>query len=607
MAELIGIDIGSRLVKVVSMEQKQKTVLLDNFLFPLSFAKESSKKIDVEDFFNQISSKISIKRLKDADIAISIPSALVTVLVIDLPKMSKKELEIAAITEARKKMVPTPGPDSIFEYVLLGEVMVGKIARYEVLIIKTENDCIENIFEIFNRFEGVRLALISPTCYSVANLFYKESDFLNKDSAFVDIGHESIDIAIAKKGKLHFYRNIKFGLKDIITHIAGALGVEASVVEKTIKDKGVPEVDINLKDKVKVAEEIMRQKYEASVNADGDSQINLLELRMLWNTEIDRITNEVRRTLIYYRDQTHGSRVDSVFLLGGVATIKGLAPVLVKDIGGDCQPLFPFQNIEKAPQSAQDSFSQEETPLFAAATSLAVSIPLVKKRKETIDFLPEDMKKQRGAVQKQLGLIIIGIIILSFTFLGWLKVYIDNRLLSRTIITLDLEVKKSEKIITMLDQKKQQRRNIDDRLKEVRNILDKRLDMASVLEEVAKATPIDATLKKFTLSPKVVSAPVSRSRRRRPPSKKKASEVLDQNYIVNMDVICFADYGKAVELAERFTEKLEKSNMFEAVSVNVPEMGSIQPSVDGDQGVLLTQQRERFFSIYAELIKVGKE
>jgi Tfp pilus assembly PilM family ATPase len=502
--------------------------------------------------------------------------------------MSHKELEIAAIAEAKRKIVPTPGPNSIFEYMNLGEVAVDKVAQAEVLVIKTEKSYIEEVLNVFNTLGDTYLSLISPNCYTALNFFPQTSPVYQEDAAFVNLGYDSIDITIAKKGNLNFYRNIKLGLKDIVAHIAAPLNINNEEAEKIILSDGVPAVELDIKDKVRVAEEIMRQKYEVD-NAASPAGINLLELRMLWETEIERIAQEVRRTLIYYKEQTKGGRVDNFLFFGGGSKIKGLVNVLADSVGGKCETISPFQRFELSEQQKRDL--QEKDTLFASAAAMVLTLLLVGKKERVINFLPPALKKRKLFIKQQVTWITLIVVATSVLFLAWLNILIANNILSRSIERINNEMKKSEDVIKRLDELRSAKDNIEKKSSRVGDIIAKKIDTAAILEEISRIVPSENLIHNFSLD--AAAAP--------------GKEATAVKYKMSLDVSCVADYEEAQKISAKLQSMLSASNYFKNVILNFPELERMSLIViKNNDDVALTEKKERSFSLSADIAKGDK-
>ncbi len=142
MAKLLGIDIGSRYIKISEIEVKVKPELLNTFIFQTPYldipAPGGRKKIDAKLFWQELTAKIPVAHLKDYEIAVNLPNISTMTIYLLLPKMGKSELAAAAINEARRKMIPASGPDHVFEWLYLGDKVVSNVVKSEVFVVRAE-------------------------------------------------------------------------------------------------------------------------------------------------------------------------------------------------------------------------------------------------------------------------------------------------------------------------------------------------------------------------------------------------------------------------------------------------------------------------------------
>jgi Tfp pilus assembly protein PilN len=307
---------------------------------------------------------------------------------------------------------------------------------------------------------------------------------------------------------------------------------------------------------------------------------------MLWDAEIERLTNEIRRSLIYYNEQTHGSRVDNVFIMGGGAQIKGMASILKKSFSG-LDVLKPFSYLDVNIKSKNGNYFNENQLLFAAAASLALSIPLVQRKKEVIDFLPEEIRKQKVVFQRQLSIIFAAIVIFSVAFLAWLKVYMDNNILSGGISKLDFEAKKSQEVIDALKEQQSQKQEIDDRLQEAQLITKKRVDMQAALSELRRLLPREVTLKSFKMDA------TSASGSRQPDARGRRPKVV-RAYHVAIEAFCMADYEHGLAFADSLMQALNASSNFTNAQLVFAPIEAIKPVISNEEVALTVAQRRNF-------------
>ena len=599
MSFLVGVDVGGFSVKVSCIEKKRgKNILVDFFSFRTPYTQKFS--LDGKEFVNQLVSFLPARVWERAYVGVNIYFSPVSVLTLDLPKMKKKELNIAVITEAKRRIIPPPEPDTLFEYAISGEIKKDEATHYKILVVRTERNFIDEILHVFEVLEETYPVFISPLCFTLAEFF---SPYLSKekDTAVIDMGFDSIDISILQRGKLSFYRNIKFGLKDITSHFSEVLGLEIEEIERIIKEKGVPQIDVDFSDRVKIAEEIMRQKYGVSKKQE---EVNILELRMLWQTEMERIIQEIRRTFVYYRKQEERN-VETLIFLGGGSKIKGLIEFLNTQIGGELKKLDSLVDIEVPP--AKKEF-REELSVFTPSLSLALGIPLNKREIETINFLPLSLKKREHKLIWQIEIVVIGAIFLVFSFLGWVRLSVVNLTLKNKIKKIDEKLKTIPTLLATLSEFKQRNAIIKEKSEAIGRLLRERVDFPSLLKDIASRVP----KKIFLLSLKI--------------EKKAGLRVLDtsgeqeigeeaQNdnsnfsssssysvYVLKIEGGVFSDYEEFIEVVESFKEELERSGYFKRIIINFPPLKKISPVIRKNN-FQLTQEEFRRFDLEAEIVR----
>ena len=625
MSRLIGIDVGSRYTKVVELEPGPKPCLINAFLFATPGLTTQEKKvstgIDLEQFRSRISKIIPPKRLRAAKIAVSLPSDSIDVMISLLPKMSKRELATAAVSEARRMMIPASHPNSVFEYCIFGERIVAKIPRYEILTVRTEKRFVENALGLF---KDISPLLITPVCFAAFSAL-DSSAWSKEEVGFVDIGYKSTGISIAKGGRLCFYRNIAFGFKDIILNVSQELGIDEQRAEQVLKEKGVPEVDFDIKDRVAVAEEIMRQKYETSLKkAEAADEINILELRMRWQSAIERITQEIRRSFAYYKEQSEGGRVEQIFFFGGGGRVSGLIPALSKGIGGECRILSPFRKMEVALEYRQFEDIAQEGPIFASATGLALGI--LAKKKEVINFLPAELKTREVTAFRYMILMVVIIFLIMGFSVGWLNMLFISRSLR---ISLNSEKSELSRIAGLMKEHQgmtEQRRNLDENIRLVRSIEEQSPEFRFLLYEIVSFLPVDVVLTEIAIQAKGASfdqQDVSFAEGQEEgalsfegglPSAVSGEEAIpggqrrerlgkeEKEYTLKIEARITADYERTLKIIEDFRKGLLDCLYIKEVEIKPPKLEKMSPRrIAGREEFILTEVKERQFSLTAEI------
>lgn len=622
MSTFIGIDIGSRYTKVVELEHRpQAKGLLNCFLFATPYSDQAQpgpRQIDPNHFWDEITRYIPSERIKSARVGASLPASSVMATTLLVPRVAKNELPVVAQNEARRKMIPASTPEHIFESSLVGVRIVAKIPRFEVLVMRSEKQYVRRVLELFKHAGTTPSSIALAPC---ALFTLAPEEILKKqdvDTAFVDIGLQSVNTSITREGKLAFFRNASYGLQDIIQDLSLRLGRTEPEAEEIIKEKGIVEVDFDLKDKVAVAEEIMRQKYEASLKNQGVSQkeeINLLELRLLWQTHIDRIIHELRRSLSYYKEQSEGRRVEYIYFLGGGCQIKNLIGMLMKQVGGQGEAMFPFKGLNPPQGSpAQDANS---TPMFSNACALALGLSLKDREAAIINFLPWELKKKEALAARRLIILSVKFILIFLFSAISLAAFINNRSVRAAIKKVDSGLAEVKGIADALKNLNQRDKKVKLESALIQSLIDGRINLDAPLAQLVKAVPAGVLLTSVVIAKAGPSAYAETLGTTGIPEDAEAGtqnpeasggQAPQEAYAatnalsVEIKAEVFADYETALAVVARMRENLESPSVqFKNVRASSLELEKISPAAG--KALPLTLPTRRSFTITAEIAR----
>lgn len=625
MSTFIGIDIGSRYTKVIELEHRpQAKGLLNCFLFATPYSDQDQPgpgQIDPKRFWDEITRHIPLERIKSTRVGVSLPANSVMATTLLIPRVAKNELPVVAQNEARRKMIPASTPEHIFESSLVGVRIAAKIPRFEVLVMRSEKQYVRRVLELFKH------AGVSPSSIAFAPcaLFTLAPDEVLKkqdvDTAFVDIGWQSVNTSITREAKLAFFRNAPYGLRDIIQDLSLRLGRPEPEAEEIIKEKGIVEVDFDLKDKVAAAEEIMRQKYEASLKnqgADQKEEINLLELRLLWQAHIDRIIHELRRSLSYYKEQSEGRRVEYIYFLGGGSQIKNLVSLLMKQVGGQGEAMLPFRNLN--PPQGGPAKDANSTPIFSNACALTLGLSLKDNGGAAIiNFLPWELKKKEALAARRLTILSVKFI-LAFLFSAIsLAAFINNRSVRSAIKKVEADLNEAKGIADTLKNLSQRDKKIKQESAQIQELINRRPDFYLPLMHLARAIPQEVLLTRVSIA-KASDAgyPGAGQEYNRVPAADLGAETAPADtipqasggsnsrgaYRIEIKAEVFADYETANLIVEHIRASLEAIAHFKNIQISPLKLEKISPRVTSDtsKALSLTLPMARVFTVTADMM-----
>jgi len=143
---------------------------------------------------------------------------------------------------------------------------------------------------------------------------------------------------------------------------------------------------------------------------------------------------------------------------------------------------------------------------------------------------------------------------------------------------------------------KNEQSRMDQKATKVGELMKARPDMQVILKGVADAVPDDVVLADITLAPLALDAAVA------VPGAPKVAAQEKPNH-VTIEAGCFTDYEGAVKLAQEFFDRLGEIKQLTNVRLSPPELEPMAAVVTKDGSVRITQIKNRYFQLQADLVK----
>jgi type IV pilus assembly protein PilM len=589
----VGIDIGSQYTKIVRINlETPAPSVISAFIFPTPYGATygtTGEKIDEESLIKSLDETIGLSVLRSSRVGIGIPSSFINAMYFSLPRMKKQELKIACVNEARRKMIPPTAAEDIFGYIPLEEREKGKVPKSEVFVARANSSIVKERVELFKKM-GVIPVLISITPLALLKALFKEPFNGDEDITFVNIGSVAIDIAIAHRGQVKFFRSVSNACRDIITSISSSLGISQERAEEVLKTHGVPEIPFDIKDRVAIAEEIMRQKYETPQGGENIEDINLLELRLLLQPHLERIINELRRSFIYYKEQTGGERVERIFLSGGGSHIKNLVPSLARQIGGKCEIINILRNMHPPTDDAAAASLAKNNAIYSCAFGLAIGTE--SKKQEIINFLPSDLAQHEKMARIKLYSILGIISLAAVCGIGYF-----NSLFTARSLNMSLEEKKSQ--ITLLAPSVKKGEVLKKRAQRLKAIADQSQTLKKqnpkfepLLVELSKMLPQEAILTSLDISEGI-------GMQDQPVQKK--SFAATSGLFLKLTGNIMSTYEEGLQILEKLKTNMQGSPYFKDITAVFSQPETLSPQTEvGDFS--LTAEKMREFRMQARVV-----
>jgi len=290
-----------------------------------------------------------------------------------------------------------------------------------------------------------------------------------------------------------------------------------------------------------------------------------------------RIAQELRRSLVFYREQSEGRKAERFFFLGGGSCLKNFLEVFSGMASGSCETIKPFSAASiQLPLGHQLKDQITQTPLFANAASLAFGLAAPKAaRQSQINFLPVELKQKEAIARARFVSFAAAACVLAVILGADIHMYVSNQAIRSEIKKTARRLEKIQDVSDSLKGLEKQQRMIQEREALVEKLLAGRIDLRGRLKDVAAAVD-DRML---------------------------WERVLLEESRVTIDGAVSGDYEEAQEVLAGFKKRLEGLPFIGTLSMPEIELEPLTPelAVSGaGERLSLTRHKERKFTCSAE-------
>lgn len=350
---VLGVDIGSSSIKVVQISRKNGHAVLETY-GELALGPYSGKGVGESVALSQEKIIEAVKdMLKEKEVNITtmscgmaIPFASSLMAVIEMPDVSRKELEQMIPIEARK-YVPVPISEVTLDWYIIPkdkntEPLVPADpntekpkSTVEVLIVALHNDTINKYKNIVTN-TGLDVGFFEIEIFSTMRSILDDE---TKPVLVVDMGASSTKLYIVERGILRASHMVERGSYDITDELSKSLGISLTDAEYLKREKGLL------------------------------GETNGIELKNVASFTLNYIFTEADRFMLTYQKK-YNKDVSKVVLVGGGSALKGVVPFAkgileTEVIAGD-----PFSKVI-AP-AFLEQILKETGPEFAVAVGVAL-------------------------------------------------------------------------------------------------------------------------------------------------------------------------------------------------------------------------------------------
>jgi len=339
---LLGVDISSTAVKLVELGRQGSGYRIESYAVePLPPNAVVEKNIsNLEAVSSAITSAIKRSQTKHREAAAAVPasSAISRSLVMD-GNQSDEDMESQVNLQA-EQYIPYPLEEVNLDFQVMGPAKGGGPDDVELLLVASRSENVETRVDALAD-GGLSAKLVDVESYALESAFELIAPGLpvgaDATVAVVDIGAMMTTLTVLENGRIIYTRDQVFGGKQLTDEIMRRYSASNEEAERYKKQGGLPD------------------SYE-------DETLPRFK---------DSLAQQVSRSLQFFFGASQHNSVDHIVLVGGCASIPGIAERIEEDTGTGTSVGNPFSDMPVASRIRPQALA-EDAPALVIACGLAL-------------------------------------------------------------------------------------------------------------------------------------------------------------------------------------------------------------------------------------------
>lgn len=384
---IVTFDAGSSLLKMAVFSAERNRIQLTDFdVSPLSIPAEASLEEKNRLLARQMKARLSLKKIKNNVISVSISGQSVFTRFVKLPAVEEAKVSQIIRYEAQQQ-VPFPIEDVEWDHNIIGKTASGEI---DIVLVAAKNDVIGSFLQECKK-AGLDVSVLDVAPLAIYNcLRHVERDFA-ECTAVVDFGAKAANLIISEGDDL-WARTIPIGGENITAAIAKELNLDDADAEKLKEASWVPNTSAG------EPENVTEEQRKASE---------------IIGSFLNRMHAELSRSIGFYRSQPGHSAIRRILISGGSSRLKNFKAFLSDKFKVDVAALSPLERITIA-RSVDRAELNRCSDLLPGVVGLGLRGAGMGRIR--INLLPKSIFRQKELARKKTLLVAAGWLIVA-TFL----------------------------------------------------------------------------------------------------------------------------------------------------------------------------------------------
>lgn len=333
---VIGLDIGSTSVRLLQLSSHGSGYQIDHFAIePLNEGVVVDKAVqDVEAASNAISRAIKASGTRAKSCAIAVSGSAVFTKIISLPAdLAAADVESQVQIEANQ-YIPYPLDEVSLDFEVLGP-SARNADLMDILLAASKSENIESRQDAID-VAGLKAKVVDVEAFAIANAFelIRKRDGIKRSEAvgFFDIGYDMTTLLVIKGGRVIYTRDHPFGGHQLLEETQRRYDMTAEQASFFERNEEPPE----------------------------DFEEEVLEPFQL------NVVHQISRALQFFASSNEYTNIGTIYLSGGVASLKGLAAMAQQELGMTTRVADPVTGLDIANNVAVTALKRNTTNLMIA-------------------------------------------------------------------------------------------------------------------------------------------------------------------------------------------------------------------------------------------------
>ena len=331
-SDFFGLDIGTSAIRVVQVKGgKTKTLARYGSVDIDKKISMSDSNADQQKLAAAIKKVIADSRITTNNVAVSLPSNKTFLTVVDIERLSQKELDRSIRLQA-DSLIPTPLDESKIDWALLGD-SPKESSKVEVLLGSVANSFVEKRLDLLESI-GLNVIAFEPDSLALTRSLLAPGTM--NPHLLIDMGNEATDLVITLNDAPHLIRSIPVGVDAIIKAAMQNLGIDEKQANQFVFKFGMS------KDKLE------GQIYNAI------------------NGVVDSLVSEIEKSIKFFTTRYQGATIERIIMTGGASVLPEFPLLVANKFGISVEIGNAWRNVS-FPQAQQNDLLSVSNKYSVAA------------------------------------------------------------------------------------------------------------------------------------------------------------------------------------------------------------------------------------------------